>query len=60
MQQYKRSITSEFRKITSKTTKAKLKKKRAFLTLLFVSDQEILIRAREQANILFLLRSVMT
>ena len=44
----------EFRKITPETTKAKFKKKkRDFPTLLVVSDQEILVRIREQTKFFF-------
>ena len=44
----------EFRKITTKTTKAKFKKKkRDFPTLLVVSDQEILVRTQEQTKKIF-------
>ena len=44
----------EFRKITPKTTKAKFKKKkRDFPALLVVSDQEILVRIREQTKFFF-------
>ena len=43
------SQKSEFQKITSKITKAKFKQnKRDFPTLLVVSDQESLVRTREQ------------
>ena len=48
------SQKSEFQKITFKTAKAKFKKnKRDFPTLLVVSDQEILVRIREQTKIFF-------
>ena len=57
-------IFTEFSQIeyfTPKTTKAKFKKEKGnFPTILVVSDQEVLVRTREQTKNFFLLRSVIS